>query len=52
MSWSEDRSARLPSSEQHVKEESQWATKPRVVQGWDTTSWKSNSCQPRREKEN
>lgn len=43
MSWSEDRSARLPSSEQHVKEESQWSTKPRAVQGWDTTSWKSNS---------
>lgn len=43
MSWSEDRSARLPSSEQHVKEESQWATKTRAVQGWDTTSWKSNS---------
>lgn len=51
MSWSEDRSAHLPSSEQHVKEESQWATKTRAMLGWNPTSWKSNRCQPRRERE-
>lgn len=50
MSRSEDRRAHLPSSEQHVKEESQWTTKTRAMQGCDAASWKSNRCQPRREK--
>lgn len=51
MSRSEDPDACLPSSEQHIKKESQWPTERRPVQGWDTIPWKGNRYESKRERE-